>query len=247
MRLHLEIAYHGESFNGWQSQACGNTVQDHLEKALASLCGERVVVHGAGRTDAGVHAEGQSAHADVPGERLTVREWLPALNAYLPATIRVMSLKEVATDFHARFSAQGKIYRYTVWNGHAMPPLLRDRAWHVPGELDLERLRAACALFCGEHDFAAYSAGRAKAQGTTVRTIRAIHSECTGGKMRLTFEGGGFLYKMVRLLSAAVIRHAAGKVELPELAERLEKATPRFLHTAPACGLCLVRVTYGAA
>lgn len=244
MRLHLTVAYHGEAFNGWQSQACGNTVQDHLEKAFATLCSGRVVVHGAGRTDAGVHAEGQSAHADVPSERLSMREWLPALNAHLPAAIRVMRLQEISTDFHARFSAKGKIYRYTVWNGHSLPPLLRDRAWHVPGELDFERLRAACELFTGEHDFAAFSAGKAKPRGTTVRAIHTIHSECRDGEIRLAFEGSGFLYKMVRLLSAAVIRHAVGRVELHELADRLANATPRFLHTAPACGLCLVRVNY---
>ena len=244
MKLQLEIAYHGAGINGWQSQACGNTVQDCLEKAFLALCRERITVHGAGRTDAGVHAEAQCAHADVPNERLSLREWLPALNAHLPDAIRVMKISEATEDFHARFSAKGKIYRYTIWNGPALHPLMKDRAWHVPGSLDFERLERACGLFTGTHDFAAFSLRRSDAREETVRTIHSIQADMSAEKIELTFEGEGFLYKMVRILSAAIIRHASGKVEEAELASQLSAAAPAFAHAAPAAGLCLVRVIY---
>jgi len=244
MRLQLEIAYHGSGINGWQSQACGNTVQDYLEKAFLALCHEHITVHGAGRTDAGVHAEAQCAHADVPNERLGLREWLLALNAHLPDAIRVMKIQEAPSDFHARFSAKGKIYRYTIWNGSALHPLMKDRAWHVLGSLDFEKLHRACELFTGTHDFAAFSLRRSNTPEQTVRTIHAIENQVSTGKIDLTFEGEGFLYKMVRILSAAIIRHASGRVEIEELAAQLGSASPAFMHTAPAVGLCLVRVVY---
>jgi tRNA pseudouridine38-40 synthase len=244
MRLQLEVAYHGGSLNGWQSQACGNTVQDHLERAFSALCPRFVSVQGAGRTDAGVHAEAQSAHADVPPDRMTPREWILALNAHLPETIRIMKIREVSDDFHARFSAKGKIYRYTVWNAPAMHPLSKDRAWHVPGELDLQRLQAACALFTGTHNFAAFSLRRSEGPEMTVRTVTSIECEKSDERIELTFEGEGFLYKMVRILSAAAIRHASGKVGLDELELQLHKASPVFNQSAPAAGLCLQRVLY---
>ncbi|MCX6961207.1 MAG: tRNA pseudouridine(38-40) synthase TruA [Verrucomicrobia bacterium] len=244
MKLQLEIAYHGAGINGWQSQACGNTVQDCLEKAFLTLCRERITVHGAGRTDAGVHAEAQCAHADVPSERLSLREWLPALNAHLPDAIRVMKISEATEDFHARFSAKRKIYRYTIWNGPALHPLMKDRAWHVPGNLDFEKLQRACRFFTGTHDFAAFSLRRSDAREETVRTIHSIQADMSAEKIELTFEGEGFLYKMVRILSAAIIRHASGKVAADELATQLLAGTPAFAHAAPAAGLCLVRVIY---
>ncbi|NDG73627.1 MAG: tRNA pseudouridine(38-40) synthase TruA [Proteobacteria bacterium] len=244
MRVHLEVAYHGGGLNGWQSQSCGNTVQDHLERAFSALCPGFVSVQGAGRTDAGVHAEAQSAHADVPPGRMTPREWILALNAHLPETIRIMKIREVSDEFHARFSAKGKIYRYTVWNAPAMHPLIKDRAWHVPGELDLERLQTACALFTGTHDFAAFSLRRSEGPEVTVRTITRIEFDKPGERIELTFEGEGFLYKMVRILSAAAVRHASGRVSLDELASQLQKASPTFNQSAPAAGLCLQRVIY---
>jgi tRNA pseudouridine38-40 synthase len=247
MRLQIDVAYHGGGFNGWQSQADGNTIQDFLQAAFTLLCGQKILIHGAGRTDAGVHAEAQSAHADVPDGRLTVREWVSALNAHLPREIRVMDATEVAQDFHARFSALGKIYRYTIWNAPSLSPLERDRAWHVPGKLDLERLRQACELFTGTHDFAAFSAKRDKKPESTVRTIHSIQPLIEGQKIQLFFEGEGFLYKMVRILSAAIVRHANGRCEVGDLSARLGNGQPSFQHSAPACGLCLVRVIYPAA
>ena len=244
MRILLEIAYHGADFNGWQSQTDGNTVQDHLEKAFAALGVKEAKVHGAGRTDAGVHANAQCAHIDVPDGRLEIFSWRDALNAHLPRSIRAMCVREVPSDFHARFSATGKIYTYTVWNSPVAHPLLVDRAWHVPWNLDQDALRTACALFIGTHDFAAFSARRGKETGSTTRTIHAIDAIFEGPKIQLRFEGEGFLYKMVRTLTAAVVRHAAGRCECGELDAALRTGSPAFCHTAPAAGLCLEKVLY---
>ncbi len=244
MKLRLTLAYDGTQFLGWQSQPGGKTVQDALEAAFRELCGGRIVVHGAGRTDAGVHAAGQSAHVEVPDGRLPLETWMPALNAHLPAGVRVMGLKKAPADFHARFSARGKVYRYTVWNGPVLSPLFLHRAWHVPWELDPGLLKAACGCFVGRHDFAAFSARRSKAEESTVRTVSAIRVARQGPRLFLKFEGEGFLYKMVRMLAASVVRCAAGRLEIGDIRRHLEKAGPRTSQVAPAEGLCLVRVVY---
>ena len=114
MRIRLDIAYHGAGFEGWQSQAGGNTIQDHIEKAFESLCVQRIIVHGAGRTDSGVHAEAQTAHADVPEGRFDLRSWRNALNAHLPEAIRVMHVEQVAEDFHARLPISAVVTLWTI-------------------------------------------------------------------------------------------------------------------------------------
>lgn len=244
MRLLLEIAYHGAGLNGWQSQAGGNTVQDFLQEAFRILGETCVTVHGSGRTDAGVHAKAQSAHVDIASRRFAPGEWPAALNAHLPPAIRIMGLREVPGDFHARFSAIGKIYTYTLWNAPAPHPLLADRAWHVPWTLDLDRLRAVCAAFEGTHDFAAFSARRTKEPEHTIRSVRRIDPVFEGAKIDLRFEGTGFLYKMVRTLVASIVRHASGRCSLEDLQSRLREGGPAFSHTAPASGLCLEKVLY---
>lgn len=244
MRLRLTLAYDGTHFSGWQSQPDGKTVQDALESAFRVLCRERIVVHGAGRTDAGVHASGQTAHVDVPDDRFPVAAWLPALNAHLPPGVRVMGVKKTSSDFHARFSARGKVYRYTVWNGPVVPPLFLNRVWHMPWVLDLDTLESACESFMGRHDFAAFSARRSKTCESTVRTVASIRLRKQGPKLDLTFEGEGFLYKMVRMLTASAIRCAAGRLSPEEIHRCLKNSGPRTSHVAPAEGLCLVRVIY---
>jgi tRNA pseudouridine38-40 synthase len=244
MRLRLTLSYDGGHFSGWQSQPKGDTVQDALEKAFGILCGSRIIVHGAGRTDAGVHALGQCAHADVPEDRLPVNAWLPALNAHLPAGVRIMALRRAAPDFHARFSATGKVYRYTIWNGPVMPPLLLGRAWHVPWKINRDVLASACAALVGTHDFAAFSAKRSQAEDNTVRTVSSIRIQAVGPRIALTFHGPGFLYKMVRILTAAVVRCGCQKLTLDDVQTRLAQGGPRLHHVAPAHGLCLVRVGY---
>nr|MBA2411648.1 tRNA pseudouridine(38-40) synthase TruA [Burkholderiaceae bacterium] len=201
----------------------------------------------AGRTDAGVHAIAQSAHADLPESRLTADRWVTALNGSLPLTIRVMQSRFVTEAFHARFSAKGKVYRYRVWNDRILPPLEVGRAWHVPLPLDLEKMRREAELFVGRHDFASFAANRGKPDEDTIRTIDSAKLRQRSKQLELEVSGDGFLYKMVRLMVGALVRSAAGKSAEGEIEERL--VNPRRLlvkarFVAPADGLYLVRVRY---
>ena len=246
-RLRFVVAYDGRPFDGWQSQARGNTIQDHLETALSHLCGEtRVPVHGSGRTDAGVHANGQVAHADVPDRRRhTPERWRLAINSYLPPEIRVLNVGFPAADFHARFSAHGKVYRYRIWNAPVLDPLEHGRAWHFPNALDLPTLRRGAELLLGRHDFAGFAANRGKPAENTVRTLRHIDIRHRSSLITLKYEGDGFLYKMVRLLTGTLIRCAQGRASLEWISELLAATGTKTSFAAPAEGLYLIRVLYG--
>jgi len=245
MKLRLTLAYDGEPFAGWQSQKSGNTVQDHLEAVIGQISRQRIPVHGSGRTDAGVHALGQVAHFSPPGDlRMRPEEWQRALNAYLPARIRVMACRVVADSFHARFSASGKHYRYRICNQSVLPPHEAGRAWHLPLPLDVGRLRQVTEWYLGSHDFRSFAANRGKVEADTVRTI--TRADWRGGRnLRLDIEGNGFLYKMVRLLVGAAVRVAQGKAEPEWVRDLLERpGSGRNAFVAPAGGLCLVKVRY---
>jgi len=247
LRLRLLIAYDGRPFRGWQSQATKDAVQDHLEAAFAETIGEKVSVQGSGRTDAGVHALGQVAHADVPAERLPLTSWQGALNNFLPPEIRVLRVTHTSADFHARFNARGKIYTYRIWNTQYLHPLEIGRVWHMPSAVDLEVVRAAAALLEGQHDFASFAANRAPGfvAETTVRTIQHIGITKRGELITLRYEGDGFLYKMVRLLTGTMIRCAQGRESLDFIRELLATAGKRKTSfAAPAEGLYLTRVLY---
>jgi tRNA pseudouridine38-40 synthase len=246
-RLKLTLAYDGAPFAGWQSQVGGNTVQDRVEAALAKVAKAEIALHGSGRTDAGVHALGQVAHFDAPVDsRMKPADWLRALNANLPPEIRILRAVRAAADFHARFSAQGKTYRYELWTAPALPPHLHRRAWHVAPTPDFARLREALEIFVGEHDFRAFAANRGgKPVEDTVRRISAIRAARSGPLWRITFEGSGFLYKMVRMLTGAAVRVAQGREDIATLRRLIaEPRSGRWSHVAPADGLTLVQVRY---
>ena len=243
-RLKLIIAYDGAPFAGWQSQSHRNTVQDHLERALERVTGEAVRIHGAGRTDAGVHALAQCAHVDVL-KSLPPDRWIKALNALLPSAIRVLRCRYVSQDFHARLSAKGKIYRYRIWTASVLPPFEYRRAWHVAQPLNLKILKSAAKHFVGTRDFAAFAANRGKSERTTVRTINSVRIRKKGPCVTIEFDGDGFLYKMVRLMVGALVQCALGKMRIDEITSRLRSAkigSARF--TAAAEGLYLVRVRH---
>jgi tRNA pseudouridine38-40 synthase len=246
-RLRFVVAYDGRPFAGWQSQKNGNTIQDHLERAFAVVTQQRIAVSGAGRTDAGVHALAQTAHADLPARTLAITQWADALNASLPPTIRVLRCQYASAAFHARFTAKGKIYRYRIWNERVLPPLEHGRAWHVPGELDQAAIARGAREFIGRHNFASFAANRGKPGEDTVRTIDAVRMRVNGKCCVLEFSGDGFLYKMVRLMVGALVRCGRGQAPAGEIAHRLQApsltpATSRLV--APAEGLYLVRVRY---
>ncbi len=250
-RLRLLIAYDGRPFCGWQTQRDGRSVQDYLQRAFADLIGTPVNVQGSGRTDAGVHASGQVAHLDVPADRLPPEKWLSAVNRRLPDEIRLLKCRWAAPQFHARFDATGKIYRYRIWNGPVLPPLELGRAWHVFLPIDLSLLRTAAAPLLGTHDFGGFAANRGgKNECDTIRTLRRIRVEGrTGGLITLTFEGDGFLYRMVRLLTGSLVRCAQGKAPPQWITELLAPAPPgptrlKTSFAAEAHGLYLTRVQY---
>jgi tRNA pseudouridine38-40 synthase len=241
----LCIAYDGTDFFGWQYQPARRTVQGAIEGALARLTGETVRVHACGRTDAGVHARGQTAHLDL------ARPWEPAalqkgLNALLPDDMRVLSLARARPSFHARYDAKGKEYRYTVWNAPVECPLHRRQALHVRSPLDLDAMRRAAGMLVGTHDFAAFSANPHREIGGTVRTLHRLDVAKRGPLVTISAIGDGFLYKMVRSLAGHLLRVGRGAVPAEETSAILEsrQRTAR-VETAAARGLCLWRVFYG--
>jgi tRNA pseudouridine38-40 synthase len=244
--VRLTIAYDGTGYVGWQRQESGESIQGWLEDALGKIDGSRVTVHGAGRTDAGVHALAQVASARIasPLDDATLAR---ALNANLPPPIRVMAVTTVADDFHARFSAARKFYEYRIWNGPAVSPFVRQYVWHVPQRLDLERMQRAAAAIPGEHDFSAFQ-GTGSRTHTTVRRVTAASWRRCGPDPVLVFEiaGEGFLRHMVRSLAGTLIEIGHDKRPVDDIARLL--AAPLRAdagRTAPACGLFLVRVEYG--
>ena len=248
-RFRLILAYDGRPFAGWQSQPSGQTVQDTLERAIRNILPEHAVrVMASGRTDAGVHALGQVVHFDVPaGITLPADAWQRALNVHLPRAVRIMQIHVVPDTFHARFDASGKVYRYRVWTGPVLPPLEAGLAFHHPRLLDTVQLGEACAALAGTHDFSNFAAFRGNEDGTedNVRTLWSVRPEWNGEVLTLTFHGSGFLYKMVRLLTGALLRVAVGREALPWLTGMLRPGiSAKCAYVAPADGLYLVQVDY---
>ena len=254
-RILYTCAYDGAPWRGWQSQAGGGTVQDCVESAFAAILKEPLRISAAGRTDAGVHALGQRFHADVPAScRMSPQAWVAALNAHLPASVRVLSAEPVEDSFHARFSAVGKVYEYRLYRAPVLLPHLVGRVWHHPHPLDVELLRQALLAYCGEHDFRRFAARRGNEPDPPpadyyLRTIydASLHEE-SADMLCLRFHGSGFMYRMVRMLVGAACRVAAGRMPLQELCRALaEPLGEHSRHCAPAAGLYLLRVCYNAA
>ena len=182
-----------------------------------------------------------------PETRLTAEQWMSAVNSYLPPTIRVLRSLQSNANFHARFSAKGKIYRYRVWNDRVLPPSEFGRSWHVANALDVALMKRESALFIGRHDFAAFAANRGRGQEDTTRTIDRAIVRQAARCITLEFSGDGFLYKMVRLMVGTLVQIGLGKLPAGTIAERLRAPKRQvFLNklVAPAEGLFLVRVRY---
>jgi len=247
----LTLAYDGTDFAGWQAQAAqrGRTVQGTLEDALARLTGgERVAVAGAGRTDAGVHALGQVASFAL-ASAWDPADLLRALNAVLPEDVRALDAASCDEQFHARRSATGKLYRYTLDTGPVQLPTRRRFAGHVPWALDPDAVQAAAALFVGGHDFASLASAGGSVK-TTVRTVTRSEARREEGRPSTWIyevEASGFLRKMVRSMVGAIVEAGRGAFTVEGLAAALE-ARDRRAWPAPAAarGLTLVSVSYDA-
>jgi tRNA pseudouridine38-40 synthase len=244
MRIRLDIAYLGTRFEGWQVQdvvrdgARPRTVQGDVQSALARLHGTEIAIHGAGRTDAGVHADGQVAHFDVPdgAPEIPLPGLSRGLNSILGEDVRVLSAAEVASDWHARFSAAGKVYVYRLRLGEVLHPHrgLVEALWR--GRLDVDAMRRAAARLVGERDFARFSAGSHVAD-TVRRLVRLEVGSEDGGLVTFTAAANGFLRGMVRRLVGTLREVGRGRVA-PE--DALDRPGP----TAEARGLTLARVIY---
>ena len=243
--LKLTLAYRGQDFFGWQRQDPHPTVQLAIENALQKIFRKGFSVAGSGRTDRGVHALGQVASCQVPDTH-PPETLLRALNFHLPPGVRVLSVRKVAAKFHARFSAKGKTYLYRIVNEPFLHPMEIGRAWHVPRPLNLKTVRQAARLFVGKHDFASFTSNPGYERESTIRRLRSIRiTRKPGSVLEITFDGDGFLYRMVRNLVGALVKVGHDRLKVSDLkkilAARLRSTAPP---TAPAEGLYLLKVRY---
>jgi tRNA pseudouridine38-40 synthase len=253
-RLRLTLAYDGAAFAGSQIQPGQRTVQGVVEGALATLDGTPVRAVFAGRTDSGVHALGQVAHADVQRER-GADQWWQGLNGLLPPDVRVTNVEMAPGRFHARYDASWREYRYTIWNGTVQLPLMRGTTLHRRSPLDVAAMDAAARALIGEHDFAAFAGagkGIPEADVNTVRTMRVAEwtaersTEAVAGlALVFTIEGSGFLPHMVRNLVGSLVVIGAGDAPVSWMESLLRgRDRRRAAPTAPPHGLSLWRVRY---
>jgi tRNA pseudouridine38-40 synthase len=243
-RYKLTLEYDGSGFVGWQLQANGLSVQQVLEEAVERFCGERVRVNGAGRTDSGVHALGQTAHFDLARGAAPI-EIQGALNYHVrPAPVAVLAVEEVAADFDARRSAKGRQYLYRIVNRR--PPLVVDRghAWHVAPELDAAAMHAAAQRLLGRHDFTTFRDSLCQAK-SPVKTLDRLDVARLGEEITITAAARSFLHHQVRNMAGTLKLVGAGKWSADDVSAALEARDRRAGGpTAPSDGLYLVRVIY---
>lgn len=244
------VSYDGTKYNGWQKQGnTPNTVQGRLENLFTRLLNEEVEVHGAGRTDAGVHALGQVFHIHCKNdlfEKHDYNESITILNSYLPSDIRIINLEPCDLRFHSRLNAKGKLYRYTLDVSPYGNVFTRYYTYHLPEAPDIEAMKA-CARYCeGEHDFKSFTSNK-RMKKSSVRTIYniTVNRNCQNNTVEIDFYGNGFLYNMVRIITGTLIEAGLGNIkpeEIPGIIESCDRAAAGPL--APACGLTLVEVYY---
>ena len=251
-RLFFICSYDGAHFSGWQSQPNGKGGQDCVEAAMQRILKYPVRVTASGRTDAGVHAHAQPFHVDIAEDcRMDDRAWLCALNAHLPAAMRVMSVQRVEPSFHARFSAKAKTYEYVIERSLVLSPFLYKRVWYTTFPFDVQVLEEAFKSYLGKHDFRMFAAKRGNEpeqppEGFFERTIYAVSVQEQGSQVRLRVTGNGFMYRMVRMLVGTAHRVACGKMSKEELLTMIQSPShqEKTRFCAPAEGLYLCSVDY---
>ncbi|HEV7242424.1 MAG TPA: tRNA pseudouridine(38-40) synthase TruA [Thermoanaerobaculia bacterium] len=235
MRVLFTLQYLGTRYGGWQTQANAVSVQQVVEEALAKIFAQDVRVHGAGRTDAGVHAEAQRAHFDAPFD-IPPRGLVLGINQLLPSDIRVTHAKTVADDFHARFSAKTKTYEYRIWNAEVADVFTAETYAHVAKALDDRAMHDAAQELAGTHDFAVFTVADPEVSSTT-RSIESIAVQRDGEAIRITVTADGFLRYMVRRIAGSLIEIGRGKLARDGMWHEAR-------WTAPAKGLVLKNVSY---
>lgn len=244
-RVALGVEYDGTAYNGWQTQPHSPSIQDALTVALSTVAAEPVGCTGAGRTDTGVHATGQVVHFDTASERAP-RSWVLGLNSNLPDDIAVQWARPVSDEFHARYSATSREYRYRVLNQPVRPALERNRAWWVHRALDVQAMAEAAAALLGEHDFSAFRAAACQAK-TPVRRLTRLTVQRQGREILIECEANAFLHHMVRNIVGTLVYVGRGEAA-PDWIGRLLAGRDRRLSgmTAPPWGLTLTAVHYPA-
>ncbi len=248
--IKLLISYDGTAFSGWQRQRNNPTIQGEIERCLSLMTREKIDLHGAGRTDAGVHAEGMVAHFST-NSGITCHDFLRGLNSMLPGAIRVLDSNEATPNFHSRFSATGKCYHYKIFTGKIQPPHLRLYSLHVNSDLYLPAIRQCMSLLEGTHDFASFenSGSRDKSICTGRGSVRTIYKadliEEPPFLLIFQFIGDGFLRNMIRNLVGTLLEVGRKKQSVEEFVEILQaKNRTMAAATAPAHGLFLKEVLY---
>lgn len=240
----LKIQYDGTRYRGWQRQGNStDTIQGKIEQVLTRQMGHSVEICGAGRTDAGVHAREQVAnvHLDYEG---TPEELTNSVNEYLPEDIRILEVELAGERFHSRLNATGKVYQYRICKKGCVDLFSRKYQWEVGEELDLDRMQQAAQLLLGEHDFAGFCT-KASKKKSTVRRLDAVTIREDDTTLFLRFEGNGFLYNMVRILTGTLVEIGSGRREISSIEEILRTGDRSLAgDTAPAKGLTLIRVKY---
>lgn len=241
----LHITYDGTNYSGFQVQENAPTVQAAVERALSTIYKQQVPITGAGRTDAGVHARGQAANFMAPF-RIDEQKIPRAVNTLLPADIVITGAERVTEDFHARYDARRKIYTYTIDRAPFPQVLKRLYCWHVPDRLNLDAMREAALLFEGTHDFKAYQASGSGVVDTTRTLFRVdLENKTDEQLLVITFDGSGFLYRMVRLITGSLVRAGMGSLNLEEISRSLKGEDASAAGpTSPAAGLCLEKIYY---
>jgi len=245
MRIAIGLAYRGSGFEGWQTQPSGKAVQDALERALGEVAGHRVALTAAGRTDAGVHASAQVAHFDAEVERPDTA-WVRGANALLPDTVSVQWAARVGDEFHARYSATGRSYRYVLYRHPVRPALLSGLVGWFHGELDLDAMRRAAASLLGERDFSAFRSSECQAK-SPVRVLERAEIAARGPYVLLDFAANAFLHHMVRNIVGCLVYVGSGRQPAEWLAELIERRDRRLAApTFSPDGLYLAGVRYEA-
>lgn len=242
-RMLLNISYDGTAYHGWQVQPNGITVQEVLQNALETLLGERVKVTGCSRTDAGVHAKDFYCHIDCD-EKFPKEAFTRGLNALLPSDVAVKDCTEVANDFHARYNAKGKTYKYVILNSNKKDAFLSRYSWQIERPLDLEKMNEFAQKIIGTHDFYAFSSSGRTVEDT-VRTISDCKVSKNGDIVTLSVTANGFLYNMVRIIVGTAVEVSDGRIDISKI-ETIFETKNRDLAgvTAPPQGLFLEKVIY---
>jgi tRNA pseudouridine38-40 synthase len=244
-KIKCVLSYDGTNFSGFQIQPRKRTIHGEIEKALQKIHkGLQVKIQASGRTDAGVHAKGQTFQFETP-YNLPLYNWQKALNTLLPDDLYIHLVEKVPSTFHARYDAVEKEYRYYIWNEKEIDVFKRNYAYQFPHPLDIEAMQEACRYLQGEHDFTTFSSAKATVKGSRIRTLSQATCEKVGNEIEFIFRSNGFLYHMVRIIVGCLIDIGQGRRLPTDIPKLLEKKDRQLLgETVPPQGLYLWEVKY---